>query len=469
MTTTAETLATALEHHRAGRLDLAEQGYRQILAQDPAAADAWHFLGALYLQSARPSEAIEHLQRAVVLRPGASDIYSHLGAAYSALERHDEAIASLRRAVQLAPGSSSAHYNLGTALRNAGRLKDAVASFQHAVAANPQAAEALYNLANTLAELDRLDEAEAAYRQALAARPGYLKAITNLGNLFCRLERIDEALELFHAAVAADPSYAPARLNLGTALRDVGRYDEAIESLRQAVALDPASAEAHNVLGTALQAQARWSEAWQCYQEALRLNPELGDAHFSSATFRLRQGDLAGGLAEYEWRLQCKGFRERQFAGPRWDGSPLAGRTILLHAEQGLGDTLQFIRFAADVKAQGATVIVECQKPLVKLLSSVAGIDTLVAAGESLPPFDVECSLMSLPHKLALSMERLRAIPTWLPIARSSTGGAASWRPSRGFASASVGRGTRNICSIGSVRSRSSGWRRWRPWTACGS
>jgi tetratricopeptide (TPR) repeat protein len=411
MPTTAETLATALEHHRAGRLAEAEPLYRQILAHDPAAADAWHFLGALYLQSARFGEAVEHLQRAVALRPAASDFYSHLGAAYSGLARHDEAIAALRRAVQLAPRSASAHYNLGTALRNAGRLDQAVASFQHAVAADPQGAEAFYNLANTLVELERLDEAEVAYRQALAARSGYLKAMTNLGNLLCRRERIDEALAMFEAAVAADASYAPAQLNLGTILRDVGRYDEAIASLRRAVALDPASAEAHNVLGTALQSQARWPEAQACYQQALRLNPELGDAHFSSATFRIRQGDVQGGLAEYEWRLQCKGFCERRFNAPRWDGSPLAGRTILLHAEQGLGDTLQFIRYAADVKAQGATVVVECQKPLAPLLATVAGIDALVAAGEALPAYDLECSLMSLPHKLGLSETQLARDP----------------------------------------------------------
>jgi tetratricopeptide (TPR) repeat protein len=380
-------------------------------------------LGALCIQAGRPAEAVELISRAIALDTSKPDYYSHLGAAYGALGRHDEAVAHLRHGVRLAPQSATSHYNLGTALRNAGELEAAVVSFRHAVAADPQAAEAHFNLANTLRELRRLDEAEAAYRAALAARPGYMKAMINLGNVLTDRKRYDEAIEVLRAAVAIDPRYSKAHLNLGSALRDARRFDEAVKSLTAAVELDPKSAEAQNNLGTALQARAQFDEAVRCYERALRLDPDLPDAHFSHATQLLRQGDLSRGFAEYEWRWKCKSFSTRRFDVPRWDGSPLSGRTILLHAEQGIGDTIQFVRYAADVKRTGGTVILECQEPLMKLLGRSAGIDRFVAPGTLAAGFDVECPLLSLPGVLGLSMGELsrgaylsaepRRVETW--------------------------------------------------------
>jgi hypothetical protein len=214
-------------------------------------------------------------------------------------------------------------------------------------------------------------------------------------------------VEVLREAVAARPQYPNAHLNLGTALRDAGQYEEAVASLWRAVELDPGIAEAHNNLGTSLQALGRYDEARACYVEALRLDPELPDAHFSRATDWMRQGDIARGFAEYEWRWKCKNYAWRAFSQPRWDGKPLDGRTILLHAEQGLGDTLQFVRYARAVKERGGTVIVECHRPLVPLLSSCEGIDQLVAMDDPLPPFDFQCPLLSLPGVLGLSNENL--------------------------------------------------------------
>jgi tetratricopeptide (TPR) repeat protein len=400
--TVRDALTTALEHHQAGRTAEAEQIYTQILAQEPAHAGVWHCLGVLCLQSGRAAEAIELIGRAVAIEPNNGEFYNHLGAAYGALERHDEAVTSLRRAVQIAPGSATAHYNLGTALRNAGRLNDAVVSFRHAIAADPNSAEAHYNLANTLRELKLLAEAEASFREALRVRPAYVKACINLGNVLRDLERTDEAIEMLRTAVALAPNYAAAHLNLGTTLRDAGHFTEAVECLRTAVALDGNLAEAHNNLGTALQALAQFSEAGACYDQALRCDPQLADAHFSRATFRIRQGDLESGFAEYEWRWKCSNFSDRGFSQPRWDGSPLQGRTILLYAEQGLGDTMHFVRYAATARERGGRVIVECQPPLLKILALCPFIERLIALYSPLPHFDVHAPLMSLPDILKL-------------------------------------------------------------------
>jgi tetratricopeptide (TPR) repeat protein len=406
-TTAEETLIAALEQHRAGNLPAAEQLYRQVLSRSPLAADAWHLLGALCIQTDRPAEAVDLILRALSLDKSQPDFYSHLGAAYGALARHDEAVTALRHAVRLAPQSATAHYNLGTALRNAEQFESAVGSFRHAIAADPQAAEAHYNLANTLREMRRVDEAEESYRAALRARPNYIKAMINLGNLLTDEKRYDEAIETLRAAVAVDPNHSKSHLNLGSALRDARRFDEAVAELSTSVALDPRCAEAHNNLGTALQARAEFDEAIRHYEQALQLDPKLPDAHFSLGTQLLRQGDLARGFAEYEWRWRCKSFSTRHFDEPRWDGSPLAGRTILLHAEQGLGDTLHFARYAAEVKATGGTVVLECPESAMKILATCAGLDRVVVPGMPLPAFDVECPLMSLPGVLGLSMENL--------------------------------------------------------------
>ncbi len=408
-------LAAAFEQHRAGNLPLAETLYRELIEHQPRCADAWHLWGALCLQQKRFAEAVELISRAITLCDSNADFYSHLGAAQSELGQHDQAIACLRRAVQLAPQSSAVHYNLGTALLKQGRREDAIVSFRHAVAADPNSAIAHYNLANTLGEVKQLDAAVASYREALRARPGYVKAMINLGNALREQRQLVEAIELLQAAVAGEPEYAGAHLNLGVALRDAGKYQDSVDSLRRAVALDPDSAEAHNNLGTALQSLARFDEALACYEEALRLNPELPEAHFSRATHRLRQGDVGRGFEEYEWRWRCKTYSTRQFAQPRWDGSPLAGRTILLHAEQGLGDTLQFVRYAAAVKQRGGHVILECQAPLTNILASSAGIDRLIVASTgavvALPQFDVHCPLMSLPGALNLTIDQLAVEP----------------------------------------------------------
>ncbi len=406
-TSAAETLGAAFEQHQAGNHAMAEQLYRQAIAQDPQRAEAWHLLGALYLQAGQAAEAVRLITRAIQLQPADSGFFSNLGTAYSLLGQHDEAVTCLRRAVQLAPQSTTAHYNLGTALAQQGRHEEAVASFRHAIAANPESAEAHYNLGNSLRELGQLPEAESAYREAIRARPDYLKARVNLGNVLRDQSRLAEAASELRAALKLDPNHAATHLNLGATLRDLGENVEAVECLKRAVELDPTKAEAHNNLGTVLQALGHYDEARSAYEEALQRNPQLADAHFSRATDLLRRGQLAEGFAEYEWRWKCPGFREGRFAQPRWDGSPLAGRTILCWSEQGLGDTLQLVRFTRAAKKRGGRVIVECQPLLVQLLSRCAGIDRVIAAGSPLEPFDVQIPMFSLPGVLKLSIDNL--------------------------------------------------------------
>ncbi len=411
MPSLTELLNAAFAQHRAGNLAVAEQLYRDLLTQAPDTADAWHLLGAICIQTQRPEEAVSAIGRAIELNPHNATYYSHLGAAYGNLGNHDESIRQLQNAVRLAPSAATAHYNLGTALRNAEQIEAAIDCFRRSAVLDPQSAETHFNLANALRDLKRYGEAEAGYRAAIAVRPKYPKASINLALVLNEVRRRDEAIEILHALIAGDANNARARLNLGSILRDAGRFEEAVSELERAVALDPQSAEAHNNLGTAYQARAEFARAAACYRRALELNPELPDVHFSLGTQLMREGQWKAGFAEYDWRWKCRTFTPRTSERPRWNGEPLAGRTILLHAEQGLGDTLQFVRYAEPVRRRGGRTLVECQPPLAKLLQRCPGIDQLVALGQPLPEFDVFCPLMSLPGVLELEETEFWAGP----------------------------------------------------------
>jgi tetratricopeptide (TPR) repeat protein len=400
------TLSIAFEHHQAGRADQAELLYRQILAEHPQQADTLHLLGVLCMQSGRSEQAVELLTQAFSLRPTHAETANHLGTAYAALKQYEHAVTVLRRATQIAPQDATIHYNLGTALRNANRLQESIVSLRHAVAANPHLAEAHYNLGNSLRELKQFEEAEASYHAALRARPNYVRAMINLGHLLREQKRYEESIELFEQVIATEPNHAGAYANLGTTIRDTGHYAEAIPLLQRAIELNPQSAEAHNNLGTTFHALGMSAEAGRCYDEAIRLNPELADAHLSRATWRLRNGDLSGGFEEYEWRWKTRLFADRGFHQPRWQGEPLDGRTILLYAEQGLGDTLHFVRFAAEARRRGGRVIVECQKQLVDFLAGCSLADVVMPLYAPLPLFDVHAPLMSLPGILKFAPQQ---------------------------------------------------------------
>ena len=222
------------------------------------------------------------------------------------------------------------------------------------------------------------------------------RAHNDLGNTFALRGQLEQAVDCYRQALLLQPSYAEAHNNLGNALMAQGRLPEALSSFQQALSLHPDNAEAHYNLGNALGEQAKRAEAIASYRQALRLKPDHAAAHKNLGMTLLLLGNLEQGWPEYEWRP-----REQRsvpiLRHPLWDGAPLAGQTILLHAEQGLGDTLQFIRYAPLVKERGGRVVVVCAATLVRLLGSCPGIDRLIPLDRPLPPFDVQAPLMSLP------------------------------------------------------------------------
>lgn len=445
-------LSAGLAHHQAGRLAAAEAAYRLVLAREPGQPNALYLCGVLRLASGRAEEAERLLRRAVRVRPDdAETCFAHANALYR-IGKRAEAIARYRTLVARWPEHTGARINLSNALRETGEAEAALAEVEAAVAgANGEiraAAETTRGAA--LLSLQRTEEAIDAYRAAIASESGHAAAHAGLAASLLRAERPAEALaaaecaallapELVEAeflramalaglkagpaaiaglerTIARDPGHAKAHLNLGNLLAEEDRLEEAEASCRRAIALEPGLVEAHASLGYLLTAQGRLGEAIAACKAALALEPEFVQAHWNEGIALLLAGDYARGWEKYEAR---KGYERfvRLYPdpeGPVWQGEALDRRTILVHAEQGLGDTIQFARYLPLLAARGAKVVLACDAQLVPLMAAqpaslMPGLAAVVARGTALPPYDYWVNQMSLPHRFRTRLETIPA------------------------------------------------------------
>ena len=292
----ATEFAAALRAHQAGRVQEAEQHYRQALAADPKHIDALHLFGVLAHQAGRSDIAVDLIGKALALDQRVPDFHYNIGLAYGALGRLDEAAAHNRTAVALRPDYPEAHMNLGNALAGQGKHADAIQSYERALALRPGLPEAHYNLANTLAAAGRPDQAVAHYERALASRPDYAEAHNNLGTVLMAQGKAAEAAERHRRAIALKPDFAMACLNLGNALNAQGQADEAIDLYQGALTRDPNLAEAHNNLGGIWMARRALPEAAACFERALTLKPTLTEASLNLAKALTGLGNLEHAL-----------------------------------------------------------------------------------------------------------------------------------------------------------------------------
>jgi tetratricopeptide (TPR) repeat protein len=441
----------------------AEAGLRWIgkaLAVDPNHAGAYCNQGMALQQLGRMEAALSSFDRAVALKADYAVAYYNRGNVLKELGRQEAALASYDRAVQLRPGFVQAHYNRGVLLQQQQRWEAALSSFDTAVALKDDYAEAYLNRGNVLTELKQLERALASYERALALEPAYADACLNRGLLLQRLGRTEDAIASYDRAIAIDAGFAPAYRSRGVSLQHLKQWQAALASYEQALALDPDYAEAHLSRGDVLQELGQWQTALASYDRALALKPDYADAwcnrgnalqglhrveeaiasfdraialkpdlaeiHFNKSTALLLSGDLENGWPQYEWRLKCESHSKRELSQPLWLGvENLAGKTILLYAEQGLGDTLQFCRYARVVAKTGARVILAVPDPLANLLSGLEGVAQILRAGEQLPEFDYQCPLLSLPLAFKTSLTTIPSLPRYL---ESEPAKVAHWR-----------------------------------------
>ncbi len=397
-----------------GRVEEALASFERAVALRPEFPDAYFNIGKALCAQGRLQEAVASLERALALKPDHVDAQINLGLALEGQGRADQAIARYGRALELRPDRSEAHFRLGMALQGQGRFEEAAASFERTLALEPNSTRAHLNLGNAMHRLGRLDEAVASFERVLALDPGHAIAHYNIGNVLKDRGRLAEAVASFERALALRPDYAPAHNNLGNVLHEQGRLDEALASYRRALALDPDHVGAHNNLGMVLQAQGRLDEAMASLERAIALKPDHPGAHFNLGLALLLHGDFERGTAEYEWRWQAKDHAPRlpSIDVPAWDGRPLPGQTLLLRAEQGLGDAIQFVRHAPLVRARCGRVVLQCPAALVRLLATVAGVDEVTASAEPPPGIAAHAPLLSLMHLLGT---RLETIPAEVP------------------------------------------------------
>jgi tetratricopeptide (TPR) repeat protein len=318
-------------------------------------------------------------------------------------------------------------HQLGMTAHQSGWNEAAVEFFGRAVDINPKSAVLFSNLGNLLSAVGRLEEGLAACRQAIKLQPGYAEAHNNLGITLGKLDRHAQAVEAFRTAVKLKDNYADAYSNMGNALAMLDRMEEAVTIYRKALELRPDYANASFNLGVALGRFGRYEEARAACRRASELDPSHTLADFSRALFHLVEGDFAQGLPLYEVRWETPEFTSprRNFPQPMWDGGPLDGRTLLIHAEQGFGDSIQFIRYATLAAERGGQVIVEAPEALLEVFFTVKGINQLVPQGEALPHFDLHIPMMSLPLAFGTT---LATIPQSVPYLSANAPRCAFWR-----------------------------------------
>ena len=288
-----------------------------------------------------------------------------------------------------------------------GRWEVAERIYREVLERQPDQPDALHLLGVLKAQTGQPLVAAALIARAIAGNPAAPAYHNNLGNVLQELGRFEASLLCYEEALRLAPDYVEALVNLGNALNRLDRFPEALACYLQAQRLRPDGAAVYVNLARALVEEGLLSESLACAEEALRLDPGNAEARATRALVWLLEGDLARGFQEYECRWSLPGANRRVFEQPLWDGSPLHGQTILLHAEQGLGDTIQFLRFVPEVARAGGRVVVECQRSLVELARTVAGAEDVVAAGAPLPSFDVHAPLLSLPRILGVTLEKI--------------------------------------------------------------
>jgi len=367
--------------YRQSDLTQAEKIYYQVLKLNINNSDALHMLGVIYYQKKEYTKALELVDLSIKYNSKNSSSCSNRGLILQELKRYEESLES----------------------------------FDNAIRINPKYSNAFYNRGNVLKELKRYEESLESFKAALRINPNFSDASSNLGVVLQEQKRFDEALESYDNAIKIDSNLSVAFINRGVVLQELKRFDEALESYDKALKINPTSSEVFSNRGSVLQELKRFEESIDSYDKALSIDPKFSEAFSNKSLCLLITGNFQQGLSYYEWRWHSKDFPspKRSFSKPLWLGNEdIQSKIILIHSEQGLGDTLQFSRYLFLMSNLGAKVYFEVEEKLMRLLSlTFSSICTFIPKGSRLPDFDFHCPLLSLP--LAFKTD-INSIPSQL-------------------------------------------------------
>jgi tetratricopeptide (TPR) repeat protein len=383
--------------HQQGNLNGARSFYEQVLKIQPRHFDALQLLGTIAGQMKDYQQSLELLTKALTINPSHPITHYNRGQALQELNRFEDALVSYDRAIALKPDYAEAYSNRGSILHELKQFKEALVSLQQAITINPRlSALTYYNLGLTLQELKHFEDAIANYQQAIVIKPDYAQAYSNYGIALHQLGRFEEGIDSYNKAIFLKDDYEDAYYNRAICFEQLKHFEDAIAN----------------------------------YQQAIVIKPDYAQAHWNLSLVQLLKGNFKDGWLGYEWRWKNEETNKiagiRAFSQPLWLGEePLVGKTILLYAEQGLGDTIQFCRYVPMVSALGAKVILEVPSSLVGLLHDLESVSQIIPYGDKLPEFDYQCPLLSLPLAFKTNLNNIPSYPHYIT---SNKNKVAQWR-----------------------------------------
>lgn len=438
------------EHHRAGRFAQAEVCYREVLKSNPDDPDILHLLGLVCYQTRRFDLAVDFigaaiarsdksavfhaslggarlqlgqfelalasLDRALAIDPVCEDALKYRFHALWELKRSDEAFAVYQTALQIKPDDVVLLEAYAVALQEHGESRRALEIFDRLLGLAPGKASVLHGRGNAFFVGKQYDAALYCFEAALAIEPGLVSAEHNRGAALLELRQLEKAEEVFRRAIKDSPRSVILLNNYGNVLLGMGKLEAAAASYQRALEVQPDHLQALNNLGNVQRDLGLFDEALSNFRKAIAIRPDFADAHWNEGLIHLLRGDLGPGWVKSEWRWKCNRLDivRREFKQPQWMGEEIAGKTVLLHNEQGLGDAIQFSRYAPMVAALGGRVILQVPKVLIALLSTLGDDIQYVADGAPLPEFDLQSSLTSLPMAFRTELATVPAATSYL-------------------------------------------------------
>lgn len=409
-----------------GSLSEAIESYRRALSLDPGNHTVRHSLACALSQGADAPEAEGLFRQVIEARPDFGEAHYHLGNLEMSLGRLQDAVTSYRNAIALRGDCFEFHFNLSVVLFRLNQFGEAAQSYRRALQCSPDDTGALYSLGVALQHSGDLKAAADAYRRALEQDPDHASALSNLAAILLEIGETDGAQALLARSIAIEGNSPDTLCNFGKLQLMRGESKTAIEYFSKALAIDPFHARSLSNLGFIFEVLGDVRASKQCYEIALLHHPDSSQARFGLGTMQLAEGNFAEGWQNYEARWDTVQFRNERarFAQPQWRGEEIRGARVLVHNEQGLGDTMQFVRYVPMLASLGATVYVLVQPAVRRLLQNIEGAQQVFAPGEQLPEFEMQCSLLSLP--LAFRTE-LAGIPARIPYIKASEQAAQFW------------------------------------------
>lgn len=431
-----------LRHHQSGALPEAKNCYTQALEIDPLHFDSLYLSSAIAVQENNIDLAIDFLNRALAINPSHIDSLFNLSVLLGKINETEKALSTYELLNQLAPNHVQSRYNYASLLAKLGHIPNAINEFKKVIELQPdlliarqnyekllwsqsQQVELAPNNLNefirahnkglSLLEENQFSAALEHFDKALTIEPKSFEGHHNKGMALEKMGRLQEALSHYQQAIEYCPESSRTFNNLGNAYRELDLLDEAIISFERAIELDPNYAEAFSNLGWTLFRLQEYQQSKEYFKKAIKINPGLSPAVFNLSLCQLTLGEFEEGWINYEERMKQPLYQKKidPLNKPQWDGSQeLDGKAIYIHAEQGLGDTIQFCRYIKLLAARGAKVLFEPQVQLKRLLKNIDGVSQLLEPGQIIPTYDYHCPLMSLP--LAFKTNR-DSIPNDVP------------------------------------------------------